>query len=112
MVLAVWNWVADCLCLAFSIRAIGVDVPWQGLVLAYTAGMAAALDGLTRVLAIELLTAARALELRAPLTAGPATGAVVAALRETAAGPGPDRFLAPEIEAAVRKDRSSRRGSS
>jgi hypothetical protein len=45
--LAVWNWVADCLCLAFSIRAIGVDVPWQGLVLAYSAGMAAASVGLT-----------------------------------------------------------------
>jgi uncharacterized protein (TIRG00374 family) len=47
MVLAVWNWVADCLCLAFSIRAIGVDVPWQGLFLAYSAGMAAASFGLT-----------------------------------------------------------------
>ncbi len=47
MALAVWNWVADCLCLAFSIRAIGVDVPWQGLVLAYSAGMAAASFGLT-----------------------------------------------------------------
>lgn len=47
MGLAVWNWVADCLCLAFSIRAIGVDVPWQGLVLAYGAGMAAASVGLT-----------------------------------------------------------------
>src|SRR5471030_3540278 len=47
MVLAVWNWIADCLCLAFSIRAIGVDVPWQGLVLAYGAGMAAASFGLT-----------------------------------------------------------------
>jgi uncharacterized protein (TIRG00374 family) len=47
MALAVWNWVADCLCLAFSIRAIGVDVPWQGLVLAYSAGMAAASVGLT-----------------------------------------------------------------
>jgi histidine ammonia-lyase len=58
-------------------------------------------DALTRVLAIELLTAARALELRAPLRPGPATGAVVAALRERVAGPGPDRFLAPEIEAAV-----------
>jgi uncharacterized protein (TIRG00374 family) len=46
-VLAVWNWVADCLCLAFSIRAIGVNVPWQGLVLAYSAGMAAASFGLT-----------------------------------------------------------------
>lgn len=60
-----------------------------------------AVDGLGRVLAIELLTAARALDLRAPLAPGPATGAVVAALRETVAGPGPDRFLGPEIEAAV-----------
>jgi histidine ammonia-lyase len=60
-----------------------------------------AVDGLTRVLAIELLTAARALELRAPLTPAAATGAVVTALRGSAAGPGPDRFLAPEIEAAV-----------
>jgi len=59
------------------------------------------IDGLTRVLAIELLTAARALDLRAPLTASPATAAVVAGLRETVAGPGTDRYLAPEIEAAV-----------
>lgn len=44
---ALWNWAADCLCLAFSIRAIGVHVPWQGLVLAYSAGMAAAGVGLT-----------------------------------------------------------------
>jgi len=58
-------------------------------------------DGLRRVLAIELLTAARALDLRAPLRPAPATAAVVAGLRETVAGPGPDRHLAPEIEAAV-----------
>jgi histidine ammonia-lyase len=58
-------------------------------------------DGLTRVLAIELLTAARALDLRAPLRPGPATGAVVAGLRDTVPGPGPDRHLSPEIEAAV-----------
>ena len=58
-------------------------------------------DALTRVLAIELLTAARALDLRAPLLPGPATGAVLGALRETVPGPGPDRFLAPDIEAAV-----------
>jgi len=61
-----------------------------------------ALDGLTRVLAIEILTAARALQLRSPLRPGPATGAVVAALREHVPGPGPDRHLAPEIDAAVR----------
>jgi histidine ammonia-lyase len=59
------------------------------------------LDGLTRVLAIELLTAARGIELRAPLLPGAATGAVLAALRAVAPGPGADRFLAPEIEAAV-----------
>ena len=59
-------------------------------------------DGLTRVLAIEVLTAARALDLRAPLTPSPATGAVVSLLRSTGvAGPGPDRHLSPEIEACV-----------
>ena len=58
-------------------------------------------DALTRVLGIELLTAARALDLRAPLRPGPATSAVVAALRESVPPPGPDRFLAPDIEAAV-----------
>jgi histidine ammonia-lyase len=63
-------------------------------------------DALTRVLAVELLTAARALELRAPLRPGPATGAVVTALRESVAGPGPDRYLAPELEAAVQFVRS------
>ena len=60
-----------------------------------------ALDGLRQVLAIELLTAARALDLRAPLLPGPATAAVVAALRARVDGPGPDRHLSPEIEAAV-----------
>ncbi len=64
-------------------------------------------DGLTRVVAIELLTAARALDLRAPLQPAPATGAVVRRLREGGvAGPGPDRFLSPEIEAAVELVRS------
>jgi histidine ammonia-lyase len=60
-----------------------------------------AVDGLQRVLAIEILTAARGLDLRAPLRPAPATAAVVAALRQTVPGPGPDRYLAPEIESAV-----------
>jgi histidine ammonia-lyase len=70
------------------------------------------IDGLTRVLAIELLTAARALDLRAPLSPAPATGAVLAGLRTGddrggagsrlgVSGPATDRYLAPEIEAAV-----------
>ncbi len=60
-----------------------------------------ALDGLTRVLAIEALTAARALDLRAPLEPSPATAAVRAVLREHIEGPGTDRHLSPEIENAV-----------
>ena len=59
------------------------------------------IDGLGRVLAIEIMTAARALDLRAPLDPGPATGAVRALVREHVAGPGNDRFLSPEIEAVV-----------
>jgi histidine ammonia-lyase len=58
-------------------------------------------DGLATVLAVEILTAARGIDLRAPLTPSPATGAVIAALRERVPGPGPDRYLAPEIAATV-----------
>lgn len=61
-----------------------------------------AVDGLTRVVAIEVLTAARALDLRSPLVPAPATAAVVALLREAGVeGPGPDRHLSPEIEITV-----------
>jgi histidine ammonia-lyase len=60
-----------------------------------------AIDGLGRVLAIEILTGARALDLRAPLQPGPATGAVRDLVRTVAEGPGPDRFLSPEMEAVT-----------
>ena len=59
-------------------------------------------DGLSRVVAIELLTAARALDLRRPLEPAAGTGAVVDLLRANGIqGPGPDRYLSPEIEATV-----------
>jgi histidine ammonia-lyase len=58
-------------------------------------------DGLARVLAIEVMTAARALDLRAPLTPAEGTGAAVAAVRSVVPGPGEDRYLSPEIEAVV-----------
>jgi histidine ammonia-lyase len=58
-------------------------------------------EGLTRVLAVELYTAARALDLRAPLEPAPATGAVVRLIREHVPGPGPDRYLSPEIDVVV-----------
>lgn len=59
-----------------------------------------AVDGLARVLAIELLTAARALDFRAPLAPAAGTGAAHAAIRERVEPAGPDRWLAPEIDAA------------
>jgi histidine ammonia-lyase len=61
-----------------------------------------AIDGLTRVLAIELLTAARGIELRSPLQPAPATAAALAALRQAGApAHDTDRWLAPEIDIAV-----------
>ena len=64
-------------------------------------------DGLTRVLAVEVMTAARALDLRRPLEPSPATAAVVDLLRAAGVqGPGPDRHLAPEIETCVELVRS------
>jgi histidine ammonia-lyase len=79
-----------------------------------------ALDGLGRVLAIELLVAARALDLRCDMSdaasaegpptsdttpglrPAPGTGAVRDLVRTVVAGPGADRYLSPEIDAVHR----------
>jgi histidine ammonia-lyase len=54
------------------------------------------------VLGIEVLTAARALDLRAPLSPSPATGAVRDLLRSRGIpGPGPDTYLSPDLETAA-----------
>jgi histidine ammonia-lyase len=57
------------------------------------------LDNLTHILAIELMASARALDLRAPLKPAPATAAVRDLVRTVVGGPGPDRFLAPDLAA-------------
>lgn len=59
-------------------------------------------QNLRRVLAVELVAAARALEMRAPLKPAPSTAALLAKLRKGVPGVGPDRFLAPELEYAER----------
>jgi histidine ammonia-lyase len=59
-----------------------------------------ALAGLARVLAVELVCAGRGLDLRAPLRPGPGTAAALACLRSAVGGPGPDRFVSPELAAA------------
>ena len=61
-----------------------------------------ALDHMTSVLAIELVTAARGIDLRAPLAPARGTAAARDALRAGGvSGPGPDRLLSPELEAAA-----------
>ena len=55
---------------------------------------------LGRILAVELLASARAIELRAPLEPAAVTGRAVAHLHAAVPGPGPDRFLAPELASA------------
>lgn len=60
-----------------------------------------AVENFRRVLAVELVAASRAIDLRAPLQPGPVTGAAVRAVREAGVpGPGPDRFMAPQLAAA------------
>ncbi len=58
------------------------------------------LDNVRRILAVEYVIAARAIDLRGPLEPAPATGAALATLRSSVPGPGPDRYLAPELAAA------------
>jgi histidine ammonia-lyase len=63
-----------------------------------------AVDNLGRVLAVEMFAATRALEIRTTgtrLRPAPATAAILKAVREAGVpGPGRDRFLAPDLEAA------------
>ena len=58
------------------------------------------LDNVTSILAVELVAAARAQELRRPLEPSPATAAARALLRKQVAGAGPDRFVSPDLAAA------------
>ncbi len=58
------------------------------------------IDNVRRILAVEYVIAARAIDLRSPLVPAAATGAVHALLRESVLGPGPDRYLSPDLLAA------------
>ncbi|MFD3456399.1 histidine ammonia-lyase [Streptomyces sp. NPDC058691] len=64
-----------------------------------------AVDNLARIVAIELVAASRAIEMRVQgssvLVPAPASQAVLKAARDAdVTGPGPDRFLAPDLAAA------------
>ena len=60
-----------------------------------------AVDAFARVVAIEIMTAGRAIDMRTPLKPSPGTGAALKVLRSKVEGPGMDRWLTPEIEATV-----------
>src|SRR5204862_7171381 len=61
-----------------------------------------ALAHLAKVLAIEVVTAARGIDLRSPLAPARGTAAARDALRAGGVpGPGPDRLLSPELAAAA-----------
>ncbi|WP_329127781.1 histidine ammonia-lyase [Streptomyces sp. NBC_01465] len=56
---------------------------------------------LARIVAVELYASTRAIEFRAGLAPAPASQAVIDAVRKAGVeGPGPDRFLAPDLAAA------------
>ncbi|RFU83142.1 histidine ammonia-lyase [Streptomyces triticagri] len=60
-----------------------------------------AVGNLTRIIAVELYAATRGIELRQGLEPAPASRAVIDAARAAGVeGPGPDRFLAPDLAAA------------
>jgi histidine ammonia-lyase len=59
------------------------------------------LENVARILAIEATCAAAGLDFRLPLQPAPPLRAVWARLRAAIPVPGPDRFLAPDLEAAV-----------
>lgn len=59
------------------------------------------IDGLGRVIAVEILTAARAIDMRG-IPASEPVGRVIERMRQTLPGPGPDAFLAPDIAEAHR----------
>ena len=59
-----------------------------------------AVANLARVLAVELVCASAAIDLRAPLKPGAGTGAALDVVRSKVGGPGPDRWLSPDLRAA------------
>lgn len=60
-----------------------------------------AIDGMGAVIGIEILTAAKAIQMRGLEPSKPVAD-VIERMRQTIPGPGPDRFLAPEIDEAHR----------
>jgi len=58
------------------------------------------IDNVRRILAVEYVVASRAVDLRSPLQPAIGTAAAIELLRTKVEGPGPDRYLSPDLLAA------------
>lgn len=70
------------------------------------------LDNVRRILAVEWVIASRAVDLRSPLEPANATKVAIDVLRSQVEGPGPDRFLSPDLgraEALLKQGAPGRR---
>ncbi len=83
-----------------SVPTSGMQEDHVSMGWAATVKLRRVLDNLTSLLAVELLCAVRALQLRAPVTPSPAGRLAERALTPHLGEPGPDRFLAPVLETA------------
>ena len=68
-------------------------------------------DNVRRILAVEYVIAARAVELRRSLEPAQGTGALIKLLRQHVAGPGPDRYVSPELRDAGESPARRRNGA-
>jgi histidine ammonia-lyase len=105
--------VADCRRLAVpasvdSIPTSGMQEDHVSMGWAAACKLRRCIDNAFRVVAIEVMAAARAIDLRRPLVPGPATEAVLSVVRAEVEGPGPDRYLAPEMDRVTDMVRSGR----
>jgi histidine ammonia-lyase len=83
-----------------SVPTSGMQEDHVSMGWAATVKLRRVLDNLTSLLAVELVCAVRALQLRSPMTPSPAGRVAVELLTPYLGEPGPDRFLAPVLAAA------------
>ncbi|WP_432979323.1 histidine ammonia-lyase [Dactylosporangium sp. CA-233914] len=83
-----------------SVPTSGMQEDHVSMGWAATRKLRTVLDNLCSILAVELISAVRGIQLRAPLQPSPAGRLAVAMVERFAGGPGPDVFLAPVLEAA------------
>ncbi|HEY7173836.1 MAG TPA: histidine ammonia-lyase, partial [Micromonosporaceae bacterium] len=83
-----------------SIPTSGMQEDHVSMGWAATRKLRTVLDNLASILAVELISAVRGIQLRAPLQPSPAGTLAVEMVERFAGGPGPDVFLAPVMEAA------------